>query len=89
MWRKIYVSNNRDRIMHIQQEQKPNKKSNNNRLVISFIRVGVVAKTDDENSLKHDKNTLLFFVCFLEGLVAENIESDLATLKIVTSMQKW
>ena len=68
---------------------KTKQKSNNNRLVISFIRVGVVAKTDDENSLKHDKNTLLFFVCFLEGRVAENIESDLATLKIVTSMQKW
>ena len=66
------------------------------RLIISSIRVGVVAKTDDE---VYVLSTIKVYCCFLsifftvlffkEGRVVENIESDVATLEIVTIMQKW
>ena len=56
----------------------------------------MVAKTDDE---VYVLSTIKIYSCFLsifftalffkEGRVVENIESDVATLKIVTIMQKW
>ena len=64
------------------------------RLVISSIRVGVVAKTDDEiyvlNTIKiYGYFSFFFLYCAKECRVVENIESDAVTLKMITTMQKW
>ena len=63
------------------------------RLVISSIRVDVVAKTDDEvyvsNTIKMYSYFLFFPYCPKYGPVDENIETDVATSKIITTMQKW
>ena len=61
------------------------------RLVIIFIRLGVVAQTDD--GLEYYENIELIFICFLcrdrELLAVENFKSDVATFKIITTAQKW
>ena len=56
------------------------------------IKVVRLPKTDDRICLKYYKNIYLLFICFLycvnEGRAVENIESDVATLKIVTKMEQ-
>ena len=53
--------------------------------------VDVVAKTDEEICLKYYQNLYIVFICFLccakDGQVVKNIESDVTTLKILTTMQ--
>ena len=61
-------------------------------LVIRSISLGVAAKTDDEIYVLNTIIQLLFicfFYCTKEGRFAENLESDVATLKIVTVIKKW
>ena len=52
-----------------------------------------MAKSHLRFILKYYKNIWPLFICFLycakEGRVAENTESDVATLKMVVTMQKW
>ena len=51
----------------------------------------MVAQTDD--GLEYYENIELIFICFLcrdrELLAVENFKSDVATLKIITTAQKW
>ena len=74
------------------------KKTNRNffsRLAISSIRVGVVAKTDDEVYVSCTIKICNYFSFVFTTVpkkvqpVVENIESYVATLKIITTMQKW
>ena len=64
-------------------------------LVISSTRVSVATKTDDEIHVLFTIKIYTFYYfsfflyCAKEGRVVENIGSDLATLKIITTMQKW
>ena len=77
------------RLNYINSQKKQTEKKRL-RLVISSIRVGVVAKADDEVYIS---STIKMYICFLycakESPLVENIESDVATSKIVTTMQKW
>ena len=77
------------------------KNSQDPRLVMSSIRVIVVAKTDDEIYVSSTIKCIVLSICFIYcpkgGRVVENIDCDVANLKIVTThhaqivitMQKW
>ena len=53
----------------------------------------MVAQTDDEVyvsiTIKMYSYLSFFLYCAKKGPVVENIESDVATLKIITIMKKW
>ena len=61
-------------------------------MAINSNRVVFVVKTDDEVHALSTIKKFLFLVCFLhcakKGRDVENIKIDVATLKIVTTMQK-
>ena len=61
-------------------------------MAINSIRVGFVIKTDDEVHALSTIKIFLLLICFLhcakKGRDVENIKIDVATLKIVTTMQK-
>ena len=67
--------------------------SSANAVVISPIMVGAVAKIDDEvyvlSAIKIYSYFPFFLFCAKESRVVENFESGVATLKIVTVIQKW
>ena len=62
-------------------------------LLISSIKVSVVDKTNDGVYVSSTfEDVQLLFICFLycakQGPVVKNLESDVATLKIITTMKK-
>ena len=63
------------------------------RLVTTAIRVGVIAKTDDEVYVLSIMKIYSYFSCFLywakKVRAVKNICRDVVILKIITTMQKW
>ena len=72
------------------QNQKAKTKTEHIKIIIVSIGVDIVAKTDDE-TMPYILSKLTVFICFLccaNGRVVEDIEGDVATLKILTTMRK-
>ena len=74
--------------------KKKQKEKEHLRIVINSVEVCVVSKTNDEVYVSNTTKMCIYFSFVLSDMptsfpLAENIESDVATSKTVTTMQKW